>query len=231
MPPVRLDSMHTHLTQKLFQHDVTLVMADIANHCHSLLPAELELIAGMRESRIHEFCTGRVCAHQALRTLGIEDFPVLKGEQREPVWPGDVVGSISHCRDIAGAVVADRQAVKSIGLDIESRKQLNPAIARHVCTAQERDWLAQLDPAEQNLALLIIFSSKEAIFKCVYQATGERLRFQQCDVTPVLSSGNAEVAIRLPGFTLRADEIELRFVSGDTHVYSGASWVYIPAVG
>ena len=220
--------MNDKLNELLYLGNATLVVADIADYCDSLHPAELDLITGMRESRAYEFCTGRLCAHQALHTCGIDNFPILKGEQREPLWPRQVVGSISHCRDLAGAVVADKQVVKSIGLDIESRKLLNPAIARHICTEEEKAWVASQAPDKQNHTLLLIFSIKEAIFKCIYQATGEHLRFQQFEALPQFSDGIADVAIDLPGLILQPGELIVRFYVTDTHVYSGALWSYLP---
>jgi 4'-phosphopantetheinyl transferase EntD len=223
--------MKNTLSELLYGDQATLVTAEIADHHQSMHPAELALITGTSEKRAWEFSTGRFCAHQALHHLGIDDFPVLRGEHREPVWPRNVVGSISHCRDLAGAVVAETQRVKSIGLDIETQKQLNPAIARHVCTEKEKLWIGEQAIAQQNLALLIIFSIKEALFKCVYHATQEQLRFQQCDVMPTFSDGIADVQIRLPGLLLEPDEVEARFCLNDTHIYSSAIWHYLPAVG
>jgi 4'-phosphopantetheinyl transferase EntD len=223
--------MKNTLNEALYGDLATLVTADITDHHQALHPAELALITGTSEKRAREFSTGRLCAQQALHHLGIDDFPILRGEHREPLWPGNVVGSISHCRDIAGAVVADKQHVKSVGLDIEIQKQLNPAIARHVCTEKEKCWLGEQAAAEQNLALLLIFSIKEAVFKCVYQATRAQLRFQQCDVMPALVAGIADVQIHLSGLLLAPNELEVRSCLTETHVYSAAIWHYLPAVG
>ena len=159
--------MQKNLNQLLFGDKAILVTEKIADHRQSLYPEERALISGVIEKRAHEFSTGRFCARQALLEFGIDNFPVLRGEQREPIWPKNIVGSISHCQDVAGALAARTEDVKSIGIDIENRKQLNPGIARHVCSEKEKDWLLAQDPTQQNLALLFIFSVKEAIFKCV----------------------------------------------------------------
>lgn len=223
--------MKNTLSELLYGDQATLVTADITDHHQAIHSEELALINGTSEKRVLEFSTGRYCAHQALHHLGIDDFPILRGDHREPVWPSNVVGSISHCRDLAGAAVADNQRVKSIGLDIETQKQLNPAIARHICTEKEKRWLGEQAATQQNLVLLLIFSIKEAVFKCVYQATSEHLRFQQCDVVPTLVGGSADVQIHLPGLLLEPNELEVHFCLTDTHVYSGAIWHYLPAVG
>lgn len=223
--------MQNNLSQQLFGGKAILITKEIADYRHALYPKERELIIGTSEKRELEFSTGRFCAHQALHHFNVDNFPVTRGNQRDPVWPLRIVGSISHCRDLAGAVVADKQQIKSIGLDIENRKQLNPNIARHVCTEDEKRWLQAQAADQQNLALLLIFSLKEAVFKCIYQATQQHLRFQQCHVVPTLIDGAADLKIRLPGLMLQPDELAIHFCVTDTHVYSGATWFYLPAVG
>jgi 4'-phosphopantetheinyl transferase EntD len=207
------------------------VTEKIADHRQSLYPEEMVLISGVIEKRAHEFSTGRFCAHQALLEYGIDHFPVLRGEQREPVWPENIVGSISHCRDLAGAVVARAEDIKSVGLDIESRKQLNPAIARHICTEEEKCWLVAQDPLQQNLALLVIFSIKEAIFKCVYQQNGAQLLFRQCCVTPDIQKERAKLEIRAADITIQPGELSVHIHINSNHVYSGVIWHHLPAVG
>lgn len=220
--------MQNNLSQLLFDDKAILIIKEIADHSKSLYSEELELIKGVNDKRAREFSTGRLCAHQALHKLGIDNFPVLKGEHRAPIWPSHVVGSISHCRELAGAVVANKQHIKSIGLDIENRKQLNFDIARHVCTEEEKMWLNAQEPTRRNLALLLIFSIKEAIFKCVYQETQIQLRFQQCQTLPELDTGDVALDIIHPRVSLCHEELKTRFIITDSHIYSTTNWYYQP---
>ena len=87
--------MQKNLNQLLFGDKAILVTEKIADHRQSLYPEERALISGVIEKRAHEFSTGRFCARQALLEFGIDNFPVLRGEQREPIWPKNIVGSIS----------------------------------------------------------------------------------------------------------------------------------------
>src|SRR5580692_11762523 len=59
----------------------------------SRLPAEDALVAGAVASRRQEFTTARYCARQALKTLGVNPMPILRGPHGEPAWPTGVVGS------------------------------------------------------------------------------------------------------------------------------------------
>lgn len=63
-----------------------------------LWPAEADLVARAVESRVREFTSGRMCARRALALLGIKSGPILSGAQREALWPGTVIGSITHCK-------------------------------------------------------------------------------------------------------------------------------------
>ena len=52
------------------------------------------------EIRLKTYILGRCAAHRALQTLQKEIVPILKGRDGEPIWPFDIVGSISHNDDI-----------------------------------------------------------------------------------------------------------------------------------
>lgn len=219
------------LANKLFNDRVIVIAEPIADYRHCLYQSELELVKDVSEKRLLEFTTGRDCAHQALHKMGYEICPILKGEQREPLWPTGIVGSISHCRDLAGAAIADQSRILSVGLDIENHKQLNPDIARHVCTADEQNWISSQTPHQQNIALLLIFSIKEAVFKCIYQITQYSLQFKQCRVVPDFTTLQAEVIISAPTLDLSALTLSTRFYFNATHVFSGAHACHLPAVG
>lgn len=220
-----------NLAEHLFDNQAIVVVEPIADYRHCLYQSELALVQDVSDKRMLEFSTGRDCAHQALHQLGYEVCPILKGPQREPLWPKQFVGSISHCRDLAGAVVTDKSKLHSVGFDVENIKQLNPDIARHVCTPDENDWISRQGPGQHNLALLLIFSLKEAVFKCVYQATGHSLRFKQCRVVPEYETGVAAIFINAPDIDLAKEPLHAHFYVSDSHIYSGTFWRHLPAVG
>jgi 4'-phosphopantetheinyl transferase EntD len=223
--------MQNELQTHLFGDKAILITSEIGDYRHCLYPEERQILGDAIEKRVHEFSTGRFCAHQALRKIGIDNFPVLKGNHREPIWPDNVVGSISHCRDLAGAVVADKRQVRSVGLDIENIKPLDTDIARHICIEEEKQWVAKQAFSHQNQALLLIFSLKEAIFKCIYQAAGLQLQFKQCRISPELENGTAKADLLPTAIRRQSKEIDLNFVIAKTHIYSTARWNYLPAVG
>ena len=58
------------------------------------------------EKRRTEFFLGRLAAFRALEALGVTPRPVLKAENRAPLWLDGIVGAITHKKDAACAVVA-----------------------------------------------------------------------------------------------------------------------------
>lgn len=219
------------LSKILFDNQAVVVVQPIADYRHCLYQSELALVSDVSEKRLLEFSTGRDCAHQALHKTGYETCPILKGEQREPLWPEGVAGSISHCKDLAGAVVADKKQIHSVGFDIENRKTLNPNIARHVCTEQEKEWLAKQDSLQQNLGLLLIFSIKEAVFKCIHQIANYSLRFSECRVVPEISTHQAEIEIISTHLQPYVPKVKTSFHFTATHVFCSAYAPHLPAVG
>jgi 4'-phosphopantetheinyl transferase EntD len=110
--------------------------------------------------------------------FGIEDYPLRARENRTPAWPSGVSGSITHTNAYCAVVAAKRGACRSIGLDAEIIGRVTPDLWTHVCTARELDWLHTLPEAERSKCAALIFSAKEAFYKCQYDLTGEFLDFQ-----------------------------------------------------
>lgn len=216
MPDAYADILHD-----LFGPKVTGVILPVADYSAALLDDEREVIQHASAKRQQEFASGRHCARLALTQLGIHGFPLLPGTQREPLWPQDMVGSIAHCRDLAGAVVAKQAEVTALGLDIETIRPLRFDITRSICTPDEEVWLRQQPSQQHDTLALLIFSLKEAVFKCVYPWQGIRLGFQDCSLLPDLAGGEADIKFR------RADIppcMTLRFHITDTHLYASATF-------
>jgi len=61
---------------------------------HFLTEVEKKLTLGFSLKRLADFSTGRYCAIKALEQLGIQDAIIPIGEDRAPIWPEGIVGSI-----------------------------------------------------------------------------------------------------------------------------------------
>jgi 4'-phosphopantetheinyl transferase EntD len=142
-----------------------------------LLPEEAAFLGRAVPKRVHEFAAGRLCARRALAEFGIAGFALCVAADRQPVWPESMVGSITHTAGFCAAVVAERERVLSLGLDSEVVGRVNQEIWPSICGAREIAWIGSLPPGMQAAAVTLIFSAKEAFYKCQYPLTGERLGF------------------------------------------------------
>jgi 4'-phosphopantetheinyl transferase EntD len=144
----------------------------------ALLPDEKQYHRGAVQKRAEEF------AHRLLAEFGVVDFPVKVAADRQPLWPEGLVGSITHTSGFCAAVVARKQSLSAVGIDSEVAGSVKAELWRGICTPSEIAWLRSLPAGEQSAAATLIFSAKEAFYKCQYPLVGERLNFNDATVAP-----------------------------------------------
>ncbi len=176
-----------HALQSLFPSGAVVVAARTADGEFPLHPSEAEFIARAAPKRRRDFAAGRHCARRALAQLGIADFVLRAAPDRVPLWPAGVVGSISHTTDFCLAVVAETGIAAGIGVDAEVLGDVGEHLWPRICTPRERDWLESLDAARRPRAATLIFSVKEALYKCQYPLTREWLGFHDLEIEPPAS--------------------------------------------
>jgi 4'-phosphopantetheinyl transferase EntD len=147
-----------------------------------LLPAEAAHVARAVHERVQEFAAGRLCARRALAEFGIDDFAVRVAGDRQPIWPESIAGSITHTGGYGAAVVAERRSAAALGLDSEVVGDVGARIWPSICVSRERAWIESLPASEQAAAVTLIFSAKEAFYKCQYALVRERLNFHDVSV-------------------------------------------------
>jgi 4'-phosphopantetheinyl transferase EntD len=146
-----------------------------------LEPEEALAVARAVPRRAQEFAAGRLCARRALAEFGIVDFPVRAAGDRQPIWPEFLVGSVTHTQGICAAVLAARTRLAAIGVDTEVAGAVKRELWARICVAAELAWLESLEIAAPAAAL--IFSAKEAFYKCLYSWCGARLNFHDVRIT------------------------------------------------
>jgi 4'-phosphopantetheinyl transferase EntD len=147
-----------------------------------LYPEEARHVQKAVRKRAEEFAAGRLCARSLLREFGIENFPIEVGAHRQPLWPEELVGSITHTTDFCAAVVAPKECLRSVGIDTEISGRVKAELWRGICTPSETAWLRALPKPKQLAAATLIFSAKEAFYKCQFAVTQERLGFHDVAV-------------------------------------------------
>lgn len=181
------------------------VFGDVFSSCFTanfvgpeiLTIAEKEIISKASEQRKRHFSTGRMCAKKALEELGFLDIEILKGANKEPIWPSGVVGSISHSSKLAGAVVANSNSLLSIGLDIEIIGGVSAEMWDVLFNEDEQRTLNALDRSQLDLFTTLFFSIKESFYKFQHPLTKLFLDFK--DVELYYYDGN---------FSMRSDKLK-----------------------
>ena len=132
--------------------------------------------------RLADFSSGRYCATKAIEQLEIKDVIIPIGKDREPIWPEGIVGSISHCDRLTGAIVAKNTHHISLGLDIEEIGRVTPDLWDLVFTESEKKYLVGISKIEKEVKSTAIFSVKEAFYKFQHPLTKTFLDFLDVEV-------------------------------------------------
>jgi 4'-phosphopantetheinyl transferase EntD len=173
--------MRQPLFKRLLGSDVATEEVDPHSVEGGLVKAEYPLVEGAAQTRVEQFTAGRVCSRAALGRFGVAaTTPILRTEDRAPIWPPGFVGSISHTDSWCAAAVARVEDVRALGIDLEPSTPLKEALWRRVCTAAEREHLCEL--TAPGLTAKVIFSVKEAVYKCQYPLTEKFLGFHAVEV-------------------------------------------------
>lgn len=177
-----------------------VVAAELLSEAPStvLTDSELRSISHCSEKRIQDFTRGRACARRALTELGIHDFSLLPGERREPLWPSEVIGSITHTTGFAAAVVGLRSRIQALGVDCEVISSLSDDLWESICTPAEQAYLASLPQAQAQQWAALIFAAKEAFYKCQFPVSREWVGFEAVTIEAFAGQFRVVPQIRLP---------------------------------
>ncbi|MEY4667510.1 MAG: hypothetical protein RL518_209 [Pseudomonadota bacterium] len=194
-----------------------------------LHPLEQEALGdAVSPKRKQDFILGRAAARQSLAAIGFPVVsPVLRGEQREPLWPVGVVGSISHSGSYGVAVAAWQQDVPALGVDIQKieERYTDELIARFA-DPDEFDWVRS-DPARRTERAVKLFSAKESIFKALYVLRRVWFAFDVAHLTPKECETGFHASVRLPALSTGVVNLEVGVTSHDGYIITGA-WLSNP---
>lgn len=157
----------------------------------TLLAEERPSLLRAAPKRVHEFAAGRACARAGLAQLGYAEIAILSGADRAPRWPAGATGSITHTDGFCAAVVARTTTVRALGVDVEPAASVRPHLWPRICTPKELQVLSLQDESSALAAATLIFSAKEAFYKCQYTLTQEWLGF--ADLRIIFDAGRFTV--------------------------------------
>ena len=118
-------------------------------------------------------------------------LPILSTPRGAPALPSGYVGSVSHKRELAVAIVARAEPTPrtTLGIDVEIPRPLRTDIATRVLTDDERAALAGLDPAARDAEVLFRFAAKEAIYKALDPWVQRMVSFQEVEIVAAPGGG------------------------------------------
>jgi 4'-phosphopantetheinyl transferase EntD len=144
---------------------------------------EIQDIRYARKERILEFLNGRNCAHLALKKLGFQQHhAILRGNNREPIWPDTIVGSITHCQDYYAATVAYAEHISGIGIDAELNTKLSNKLLSTTQTKNELTFNQKLCSISDVCINKLVFSAKESVFKFIYPYLKQYIKFMDIEI-------------------------------------------------
>lgn len=171
-----------HIEALLAPGAVAFELHDGASPDH-LSAIERRSILRAANTRQREFAAGRLCARAGLLALGFDAVAVPSRHDRVPEWPPGAVGSITHTTDYCLAVTGLRADFAAIGVDAERIGAVDPETWRLVMRGEEQRAVIDMDDASRRIAATVIFSAKEAFYKCQYALTRRWLGFEDAVVT------------------------------------------------
>jgi len=131
-----------------------------------------------------------------MRELGVAVGPIAVGPMREPLWPGGVVGSITHCGSFWAATVARRSHIRGLGVDAAVNRPLEPHVRELIVSSDEEAAWAERSSADAAWDV-VLFSAKEAVFKAWWPARRQWLEFTDVAIALDDTTGNFAACISL----------------------------------
>jgi 4'-phosphopantetheinyl transferase EntD len=177
---------------------------------------EWQQVADAGSKRQREFLCGRYYAHRLLESIGYTDVIISRDRQGCPQWPVNIVGSISHTSDFCIVLLSGPGKFRSVGVDLEESGRLKPSLWPRLFTQSELTGLhAVSDPVEQMRRAAIMFSAKEAFYKCDYAVNQKSYEFTDLEVQP--DADTRRLVLRSAGKILAHSGC---YATGMTHVMS-----------
>lgn len=194
---------------------VVVAVASANDYNAPLHPRELKYVARAATKRRSDFTAGRACARRALSELGHPAVAVETGSRGQPLWPPEVVGSITHTDGYCAAAVARARACRAIGIDAERRRPLDTRTVAHFLTAVER---ARVPCLDGEPIPILPFSAKESFYKLWSTVVGSRLDYLDAEISFDLPAGRFSVDV-VAGQPV-PELLDCRFAVTRSHVFT-----------
>lgn len=166
--------------------------------------------------RRREFIAGRWLARTLCDRLRqpIPADGIGRGPNGEPVWPSGTHGSITHKDGLIAATATTD--ITAVGLDIERVDRVSEGVARRVSTTNDialGETLIKQGVLDTPLWNSLLFSSKEAVFKCLFPLHQRMFWFDDAWLVRVDPATNSfDIATR-PEFSMGHESLRGSFTT------------------
>lgn len=215
MSPKKSINQLREVAQALAPMGAVMEVAMIDQHSDELLPQERQFVESWAPHRQREFAMGRMCARRALDSLVAGVASLLPDADGIPQWPEGVVGSISHCRGVAMATVANSADCRLLGLDLEKINRLSAGAINKVLHPIEESFVCG-----DQLKASILFSLKEAFYKAQFPKWRAEGNFRDLALEVDLANGAAKIIEMGSRFKPELLRLRFRFRVVDDYVVS-----------
>lgn len=148
----------------------------------------------LSETNRIKFRLGRVAAKLALAKIGVKSG-VLRDKDGAPIWPQDVVGSISHCKEFGVACVGKSAEFLTVGIDIEdTSRSFKYPITSRIATQSEQLWCKSNSRYETGKAISL-FAAKEALYKALAPLVKRYFGFHAAELLWLPESSSFQVTL------------------------------------
>ncbi len=160
-------------------------LRDEAERLEITLPASLERAI---DKRRREYLAGRISARRALSDLlgtAFAEGDVAADDDDVPLWPGGVVGSISHGAGFGFAAVASASCCRGLGVDVERVVSAGQAsrLGPRVLTDRELELrCGENGGLTREEMFTLAFSAKESAYKALFPVHRRVLGFSDVEL-------------------------------------------------
>jgi 4'-phosphopantetheinyl transferase EntD len=152
----------------------------------------LENLESCSIKRKSEYLAGRYCVQKTLKAIHYKKTAISNGDSGEPLWPEDIIGSITHTNNSAICAIKRKRRTKEyIGIDKEDwiAQAEAQTLSKYIINSFEHDYL-ETTKYQFNKLLTIIFSAKECIFKALFYEVNDFFDFNEVCLSEIKINTN-----------------------------------------
>lgn len=175
----------------------------------------------LHDRRKAEYIAGRFCALKILNSLDIACENISSNEDRTPIWPPNILGSITHSENYVSVSITNNSSILGIGRDSEfifpkmTAEKVKPIIIQD-------DELELINGLKKEEFLSLIYSAKESFYKAVYPSTKKPFYFDDVSILEINDSYFKIKAKKNLGPFFKTDQIfKGEFIFSDGLVHTG----------